>query len=457
MSNLHPKLNWEAFQKARARRKRRRWLWWFVWLSTSACIAGLVVVQLTSTPTNPPAEKPVMANIEVSADPVKAPLRTEAPETGQSTEKVAAAQQQGQSEQFRSAEKSPVSESRLNPATPEQPVLATSKRSSAAQAASTVDALEEAEQAAALPSNATTTNPASATASDDTFTQKAAPATPAVSEKATAEPIEKTKPLKLQSLMRQLLDLPTTLALVPVTALPTPYKEDRDEKKVKVPVKNPIWLSLAWSPWHSAEFLAPELDAMTELNYRALNSTQAVLRIQLKALPKGSVTIEPQFIEQRFQTQFNGQFAEKMYAPGSVVGYLQTVKGIEAVISDSVPGISRLSLRQNGVQREFSLPVMVDYAIYRKGYFQVSTAASLGLHYRARYQGLWYDGVQLVALKETPAMLGLLAAGKLSLNFQPGKIRYYCSWVTTYRSTIRIDQPALRNQVWLGVSVPLKR
>lgn len=456
MSNLHPKLNWEAFQKVRARRKRRRLLWWFASLATSACIAGLVVVQFTSTPTNPPAEKPAMANTEVSADPVTAPLRTEVTETGQSPEKVAAAQQQKQAEQLLGAEKSPVAASRSNPATPEQPVLAISKRSSAAQAASTVGAREEAEQAAALSSNATTTSPASATASD-AFTQKAAPATPAVSENAAAEPIEKMKLLKLQSLMRQLLDLPATLALVPATALPTPDKEDGDEKKVKVPAKNPIWLSLAWSPWHSAEFLAPELDAMTELNYRALNSTQAVLRIQLKTLPKGSVSIEPQFIEQRFQTQFNGQFAEKMYAPGSVVGYLQTVKGIEAVIADSVPGISRLGLRQNGVQREFSLPVTVDYALYRKGYFQVSTAASLGLHYLARYQGLWYDGVQLVALKETPAMFGLLAAGKLSLNFQPGKIRYYCSWVTTYRSTVRVDQPALRNQVWIGMSVPLKR
>ena len=67
MSNLHPKLNWETFQKARARRKRRRLLWWFFLMPTTACIAGLLVFQLGG-PSNEANEKAAKATTEASSE-----------------------------------------------------------------------------------------------------------------------------------------------------------------------------------------------------------------------------------------------------------------------------------------------------------------------------------------------------------------------------------------------------
>jgi hypothetical protein len=49
----------------------------------------------------------------------------------------------------------------------------------------------------------------------------------------------------------------------------------------------------------------------------------------------------------------------------------------------------------------------------------------------------------------------MMAAGSLALNFQPGRINYYCSWTSTYRSTVRADQPGLRNQVWIGMRLSI--
>ncbi len=448
MSNLHPKLNWEAFQKARARRKRRRLLWWFFWLPTTACVAALVVVQL-SGPSKLASEKAAKVTTESLLEQKSATTSTHAeialrtPENADPTRNL--------TEQPKRSGENPVTNPELNPSKPEKAVVAATNAGRSAQAS--IATQKEANQPGSTPSSSAASGK-SMSKTSAAFSQKSAIATPALDTQEVAGPLEKMEILKLLSLMRRPLALPGTLTVLPTMEIPAP---DRDFKKKKAPAKHPIWLSLSWSPWHSAEFLAPALDPITELNYRALNSVQALLRIHLASFPNGTVSIEPQFIEQRFQTQFNGQFSDKIYSPGSVVGYLQTVKGIEPIISDSVPGISGVGLRKNGVQREFSLPFTVDYSLFGRGYFRLSTAASLGLHYRARYQGLWYDDVQLVELKETPAMLGLLAAGNLSLNFQPGKIRYYCSWITTYRSTVRIDQPALRNQVWIGMSVPLKR
>ena len=436
MSNLHSKLNWEAFQKVRARRKRRRLLWWFFLMPTTACIAGLLVFQLGGL-SNEANEKAAKATAEASSEKMPTAASADAGNPKSMPEKNSGLQ--NMTEQPTDPGNNSVTTPKLNAAVPEKAVSAAPKTGFPAQASAFIQSTT-ATSAKRLPKVSTV------------LAEKAATATPVLDAQEVVDPFEKMKLLKLQSLKREPLALPGAIILEPAEVSPIPNK---DFKKKKAPAKYPIWLSLAWSPWHSSEFLIPQLDAITELNYRALNSAQAVLRIQLTTFPKGTVSIEPQFSEQRFQTQFNGQFSDIIYAPGSIVGYLQTVKGIEPVISDSVPGISGLGLRENGLQREFSLPIMVDYMLYKKGYFQLTTASSLGLHYRARYQGVWYDGVQLVSLDEAPGLLGMMAAGSLALNFQPGRINYYCSWTSTYRSTVRADQPGLRNQVWIGMRLSI--
>lgn len=458
MSNLHPKLNWEDFQKARARRKRRRWLWWFVWLSTSACIAGLVVVQFTGTqvpvaekaplgvaeafPNAPAAaEHPDAASQNTANSPVTPAPAAVAPQSN--TSKVGALPTEGIEAKARPSEQS---------AANSQASVKANKSDS--QTASS--GLEATRPANAVPTGRTSSGSAlqnslaemAALNQTASRSQEAAPAVPQ---------IEKMALRKGPVLPRQPLAMPQVLVLAREVDLSARPASSDLPKTPKLPAQTPIWLSVAWSPWHGSEFVTPALAATNELNYRPLNSAQVVLRLQLSTFSDFTLSLEPQFINQRFQTQFNGQLATTVYAPGTIIGYLQTIKGVEAIVSDSVPGTSNITLRQNGVQQEFSLPLTLGYTLWRKGDFRVLTSASLGLHYRARYTGSWFDGQQLVALEEVTGKFGLLAAGSIAMHYQPGRISYSCGWVTAYRSTLRADQPALRNQVWIGVSVPLKR
>ncbi|MDP2188714.1 MAG: hypothetical protein Q8J69_08535 [Sphingobacteriaceae bacterium] len=448
MNNLHPKLNWEAFQKARARRKRRRLLWWFFWLPTTACIAGLLVFQL-SGPSNEANKKAAKATTEALSEKAPAAGSTNAGTASGTPEKASAAlniaeQSLGKSE---IAAISP----EMKSAKREKATTAIAEGGSASQKAVAAATPKEAGQVTANPSLAVVTDKPSSKAVFASVENT--PATVQAQGAAElAEPIEKMKPLKLRALMRKPLALPGTLVLLPAAEL---FDASTPVKRERMPSKFPIWVQLAWSPWHAAEFTTPAGLAANELNHRALNSAQLSLQLQLRTFNQFSLRLEPQFINQRFQTQFIGELPVAVYAPGSIIGYLQTIKGYEPIVSDSIFGNNEINLRQNGVQREFSLPVTLEYAFFKKGDFQLATAASLGLHYRARYQGVWFDGVQLVSLNTTPARLGMLATGSFSMQYQPGRIGYYCSWATTYRSTVRADQPALRNQVWIGMRLSI--
>lgn len=448
MSNLHPKLNWEAFQIARARRKRRRLLWWLFLMPTTACIAGLLVFQLGG-PSNEANEKAAKATTEASSEKMPAAASTNADNALSTPEKASAA--------LNTAEQ-PLDKSEIAATSPE---MKSAKREKAATAVAEAGSAVQKAVAAASQKEAgqVTFNPSMAVAGDKPSSKAVmasaenSPATsPAQGAAEVADPMEKMKLLKWPALMRKPLALPRTLVLLPAAEL---FVASTPVKKERMPSKFPIWVQLAWSPWHVAEFTTPAGLAANELNHRALNSAQLSLQLQLRTFDQFSLRLEPQFINQRFQTQFIGELPEAVYAPGSIVGYLQTIKGYEPIVSDSIFGNNEINLRQNGVQREFSLPVTLEYAFFKKGHFQLATAASLGLHYRARYQGVWFDGVQLVPLNTTPARLGMLAAGSFSMQYQPGRIGYYCSWVTTYRSTVRADQPGLRNQVWIGMRLSI--
>jgi len=416
MTNLHPKLNWENFQKVRARRKRKKWLLWFTVATTVACLTGFLFVQYNS-PLAPPIEEQATALTPEVSDSAALPANAE--------------------DLNKKENKSPIASQKL-------------KKSISSNAENTLYPVEISQ----VPSNISSSPLPEITAPlNQTNTPiEAAAATPEFRKDFL--PIQKIDVLNPALLDRRELYLTFVPYAAPTAPISTAFPQPKD---VAVPRNFALWLSLAWSPWHSREFRLPVLPPETELNYQPLQSASLALRLELATFNKMVLSVEPQYNEQRFQVQYSGQFESSLYAPGSVVGYLQTFKGFEPIYADSLQGTTTRMFREDGAQREFTLPVSVSMPLFSRGPIELLGSASLGLHYRAQYRGSWLTGEVPYSLNNTASQLGFLASGGLSMQYQPHRIRYSCSWITAYRSTIRPDQLPLRNQVLLSISLPLLR
>ena len=420
MTHLHPKLNWETFQKERARRKRRRWLIWFTVASTLACLSGLLYYQ--SQPSVPPQHPQVAVGL---LDTLATPAPDSAPAAGPVANEPAAARQ----EEVRAAEA---------PAQVAQPETSSPRPESLFPTAQEVVA----EPAVALANQ------------EDNLLSVPTPERPVLPASQNALPLDKLAMLQTAPLPTLSLPLDLHPAVTPVPLPPSPPPAAPEKLS---PAPSTLWLAVAWSPWHSREFRMPtSFSPETELQYRALNSFNLALRLEVARFNQWVVTIEPQYNEQRFQLQFSGQYAASIYAPGSLIGYQQTVKGFEPIIADTVQGVTNRTQYENGSQREFSLPVSVARPLLVRGPYSLLAGGALGLHYRAAYRGSWVANDGPVSLAATPAQWGLMATGNLSVVFQPGRIRYACTLGSAYRSTVRADQLPLRNQVWVSLQLPLR-
>ncbi len=446
MTHLHPKLNWETFQKARARRKRRRWLFWLTMATTVACLAGLVVFQYGSSDPG--------TNALPSARPSETTAVSPAPTPPAATQDAVVLPQENTP---RDSNAHAIAE--VNPS-------ATAQRGTAAEALTAVENRAATGQTEPSPETSTAVatveaaaTPAGAASLETAATAPAVPASPAelvLLPAGSHSPfvlLENMDPLRVPLLpsSRSPLQL-----LPPVAPIPMPLARDLATKDLAKPRATTLWLTLAWSPWHSREFERASLSA-DKLQYRSLNSVNVGLRWEIVGQNAWFVALEPQFNQQRFQLQYEGVFADARYAPGSVIGYQQTAKGFEPIVADSVPGLTTLTQYENGQQTEISLPVTLSRSIPVRGPLSLRATAGLGMNYRAAYRGSWVRSERPISLSDTPTQLGILASGGLSLVYQPGRIRYACLVQSTYRSTVRADQRPLRNQLWFSVALPLVR
>jgi hypothetical protein len=412
MSNLHPKLNWEAFQQARNRRKRRRWLLWFAWVFGGVGIPGFIILQLALP----------ISSVDVL--PAK------------HSEKLTAVE--GQLPDNLEYE-IPVHNHGEAPRKPKQ------------------KASGDLEKRVTFHSNRSLNTTVLATLAQPSALENLAlnAVKPVLNEaESTTGKILEQPVLKAQLTSQQNQLVAPDSVFIDTTL--TISKGAKASKK-RFMTELPLWLSVAWSPWHNREFILPALSDESDMTYTPLQSVNVSLRLDLYQLNRLHVTLEPQFLQQRFFTELTTSFSMAVYAPGSVVGYLQTSKGIEQVISDSVSGIRSIQLRKIGSQSELLLPISVSASLLERGAVQLMLAASVGLHYHMQYRGSWFDGEQLVSLEDTPANFGFLGAGSLSVNYQPGLLRYSCSLVSSYRTLVRSDQLPFRSQLWIGVSLPLQQ
>lgn len=426
MNNLHPKLNWEAFQKARARRKRRKWLLWFCFLIGTAVLAGYVSWHMR-TPTARLTETRVEESL-VRSGQIEKPAKsveslTQSGDLNQITRKNRLSSiNPGANPELKVAS-APSSKVVGKGEFPESnPFLEATNISGQSQLFELVGEMEE-ENTSELQSDLTNKSIQS------------------------AEGFTKVASAELDSVGPIVAPMTTNEQLI--------AKNDTESSKNSFFSANPLWLSASWSPWHRAEFVLPSMAAGSELTYKPLSSFQINLRMELLRHNKLQLDFAPQYLEQRFYASLKTQFETRVYAPGSVVGYLQTIKDFEPVYADSVSGIRSIELLKMGVQRELLVPVTFGVTLIEGTKLQLLANATVGLNYRIQYRGRWFDGEQVVELGTTNSQLGWLSAGGLALQYQQGRLRYRVSWLTSYRNTVRDDQIRYRNQVWVGFELPI--
>jgi hypothetical protein len=420
MTPLHPKLNWETFEHERARRKRRKFFWWF---SSALGMLGLLAWGVYSF-TQPAAllDLASKAPTEIAQPADILPPATTPAETLAAVESADAPAQglrpKVQEKRSNLPTKSVVAAS-MNPKEATQPNITPVKEQPASVLAQQVDNLEP------------------ATPNQQPSVLQEAPTTKASKDAALTEHLS--------------TPMTDSVALALENNIP-----NRQKTAQKPGVNNAWTVFAAWSPWHLAEF-ETAVGGASSLAYRPLNSLQLGLGVDVFSTSKMKIRLEPQFVVQRFQMQFEGDLAAFQIAPGSVVGYVQDFKGVVPVISDTVRGLSNVRTNQNGSLQELIVPVSLSTALWNKGTLQLRLNLSAGFHYVFALRGTWFNGTELYALQRPDNRLGLLGGGGLALSYQPRWLIYQADISSMYRGATTNQQMPWRHQLQLSVAVPLRK
>lgn len=419
MTPLHPKLNWETFERERARRKRRKFFWWF---SSALGMLGLLALGVYSF--TQPAALPDLAS--------KAPKEIAKPANI------------------------------LPPATTPAETLAAVERADAPTQTLRPKVQQKRSNLPAKSVVAAIMNPKEATQPNITPVQEQ-PASVQAQQLGNVEPVT---PNQQPSVLPEAPTTKLTKDAALAEQLSTPMADsvalalenipNRQKTAQKPGVNNALTVFAAWSPWHLAEF-ETAVGGASSLAYRPLNSLNLGLGVDVFSTSKMKIRLEPQFVVQRFQMQFEGDLAAFQIAPGSVVGYVQDVKGVVPVISDTVRGLSNVRTNQNGSLQELTVPVSLSTALWSRGTLQLRLNLSAGFHYVFALRGNWFDGTELYALQRPDNRLGLLGGGGLALSYQPRWLIYQAGVSSMYRSATTNQQMPWRHQLQLSVAVPLRK
>lgn len=419
MTPLHPKLNWETFERERDRRKRRKFFWWF---SSALGMLGLLALGVYSF--TQPAALPDLAS--------KAPKEI--------------------------AEPADI----LPPTTTPAENLAAVERADASAQTLRPKVQQKRSNLPAKSVVAATMNPKEATQPNTTPVQEQ-PASVLAQQLGNVEPVTSNQqPSVLQEAPTTKLTKDAALAeqlstpMADSVALALENIPNRQKTAQKPGVNNALTVFAAWSPWHLAEF-ETAVGGASSLAYRPLNSLNLGLGVDVFSTNKMKIRLEPQFVVQRFQMQFEGDLAAFQIAPGSVVGYVQDVKGVVPVISDTVRGLSNVRTNQNGSLQELTVPVSLSTALWSRGTLQLRLNLSAGFHYVFALRGTWFNGAELYALQRPDNRLGLLGGGGLALSYQPRWLIYQAGVSSMYRSATTNQQMPWRHQLQLSVAVPLRK
>lgn len=419
MTSIHPKLNWEAFERERARRKRRKFFWWF---SSALGMLGLLALGVYSFTHQP--QPPVLAEKAEKEIPA---LQKQMPKVAEAVRELPVAVESDL----------PTQAQRI---VTRNVAVQSSEKSLANTPPAQIDALPAQDKPVQE-------QPKETPANQDVITAVSEPVAPSLTltevaeaiDQETSLPAEKSSASAADSLMKALEQIP---------------KQQPMMKKAKA---NSAWsVFVGWTPWHLPEFETAAVGS-SNLAYRPLNSINFGLGVDVFSTNKIKVRLEPQYVLQRFQMQFEGDLAAFQIAPGSVVGYVQDVKSISPVISDTVQGISRVRANQNGSSQELLVPLSMSTELWNRGPVQLRLQFSAGFQYVFAMRGTWFNGSELYPIQRPDSRLGLLGGGGLVLSYQPGAFVYQAGVSSMYRGATTNRQLPWRHQLQLSVAVPLRK
>lgn len=415
MSALHPKLNWEEFERVRAARKRRKfWLWFGLSFSLIALVGA-------------------------ASYWVYEPTHAQTGSTAGKLEQAASKQEQAQQPELASAGESKHSTQHTTPDQRTPTTAATQTKAVPAarevRPLATVEAKEEAQAMPAADEKQPTTEAAVPAVTQQSVEPQPAPAAPTA----------KTAPT------------PSLAAAATIDSLPPVAEVQSAAKKARKPLRLDSWISLAWVPWHTAELRTDQAPTGGSLQYRPLNSANLSFGVAVFTRDRWQLSIAPQYALQRFQMQLKGDLESFQIAPGTIVGYIQDFKGIEPIVSDTVRGKSLVRAYANGAQHDLFLPVTFSAQLWSRNSLQVRFNVSAGMNYVLMQRGQWFNGVEIYTLNAASSRFGLLGAGGLQLVYQPGRIAYQLALQSMYRTATSANQLPWRNQLGVSVTLPITR
>ena len=443
MNSLHPKLNWDQFQKLRAQRRRRKRLLVFFLLSALGVSLTFVILHFVEPQAsqNKPTQQPVSVfdapTVKKDAQNITQNIKNDSA-VSISTTSVDAA-----SEKLAS----------------QKPISSTTAQNGGGNTLT---------QQAVVPTEKITD-------------QNLLPSTPSQNGGGTtatqqivvaAVPSPSQKDAEAAENKQQLPDSESTLDAAHISAIEPKDSGDLMEgsaqitpqtvgnpaataSKTKSRLHLPLYLHVQWMPWHAPELEVPALPAVTNLEYVPLNSFSTALQLQILERKKWRLVVAPQYQEQRFQTQYQTANEDFTYAPNSIVGYVQLVKQIFPVYGDTVQGTYYRNVRTNGVIREFVLPVAFEAVLFDYKNLSLKTGGAVGLQYIAMRKLQWIE-TEALQNWETPApKWGVQAGLNLSLQYRYKGYAWGVQWQTNYRSARLPMQKLLRNQFGVFMEVPL--
>jgi len=152
-----------------------------------------------------------------------------------------------------------------------------------------------------------------------------------------------------------------------------------------------------WLPVQSAILVVTEGS-----KFRSLNSFGVGVKIPLTSKAKEGIQllISPNYQVNRYQFQYEFSWKGDTYAPGSVVSYRESNAGYQPILSDTINGVFTRRVRSNGQVSAAFLPIEAQWIFYNSGPIKMEVNAFTGVRIRTRASGRWSDenGIQPVNL-----------------------------------------------------------
>lgn len=169
--------------------------------------------------------------------------------------------------------------------------------------------------------------------------------------------------------------------------------------------RTPVGVELQWIGLHSSILGGNRAGA-----YKSLNSFSIGAQIPVKMSIAKRLFIVPNYKIYRYQLQHEYSWEGTQYAPGSIIGYNESKSGYEPILSDTLNGVFTRTIRINGQISEAYLPIEARFSIYRYGRIHAELKVSGGMRFRASTKGFWNNETEMLPLTQIVGTRGRIGA-----------------------------------------------